>query len=167
MNRADEMDKDREQYWLWLCSIPGVYSRQMRVLTDYFGSPRAVYEASDKEFAAWKEKNTVWIKRLLDFKKRCSPEEVCHRAAERGIKFRSCEHPDFPGQLKEISDCPAGLFYLGELPCPYIPAVAVVGARECSDYGRIMAVEISEALVRAGVQVISGLRGRCLLSMGE
>ena len=56
MNRADEMDKDREQYWLWLCSIPGVYSRQMRVLTDYFGSPRAVYEASDKEFAAWKEK---------------------------------------------------------------------------------------------------------------
>ena len=157
MNRVDEIDTDREQCWLWLCSIPGLYSRQLRMLTEYFGSPRAVYEAPDKEFGAWKEKNVKWIQRLLDFKKRCSPEEVCHRATERGIEFRSCEHPDFPGRLKEISDCPAGLFYLGELPCPDVPAVAVVGARECSDYGKIMAVEISEGLANAGVQVISGL----------
>ena len=153
----DEKRIEQEGFWLWLCSAPGLYCRQLQMLTDYFGTPRAVYGAPEKEFEVWKKKNVAWINRLLDFRKGYSPEEVCHIVKEKGIQFRSREHPGFPVRLRELSDCPAGLFFFGELPQGNIPAVAVVGARECSSYGKRMAVELGETLADAGVQVISGL----------
>ena len=53
--------------------------------------------------------------------------------------------------------CPAGLFFRGKLPCPDKTAVAVVGARQCSHYGRTAAGELGAALAKEGIQVISGL----------
>lgn len=48
-------------------------------------------------------------------------------------------------------------FYRGKLPDENEPAVAVIGARECSEYGRYVAEELGQYLGRAGIQVISGM----------
>ncbi len=56
------------------------------------------------------------------------------------------------------SDPPYGIFY-GKLPDQNEPAVAVIGARECSEYGRYVAEELGQYLGRAGIQVISGMAG--------
>lgn len=50
-----------------------------------------------------------------------------------------------------------GIFYRGKLPDENEPAVAVIGARECSEYGRYVAEELGQYLGRAGIQVISGM----------
>lgn len=62
-----------------------------------------------------------------------------------------------PGKLAEIPDPPYGIFYRGKLPDENEPAVAVIGARECSEYGRYVAEELGQYLGRAGIQVISGM----------
>ena len=146
-----------EKYWLWLCSVPGLYCRQIHLLTAYFGTPKRIYEAAEEEFEVWRRKNIKWIDILLDYRKKYTVDEVCHMAEQKGIKFISREQSGFPGNLKCLSDCPAGLFYKGSLPVSDRPSVAVVGARNCSNYGRVMARELSSALAQAGVQVISGL----------
>ncbi|MDO5344455.1 MAG: DNA-processing protein DprA [Lachnospiraceae bacterium] len=154
--------KDREleameRYWFWLCSIPELSQKVLKALVFYFGSPRGVWEAPEEEFGIWKKTGAKWVEELLRFRRSCGPEQIWHSAEKKGIKFISREREGFPSRLRHIPDCPAGLFYRGRLPGEEAFSAAIVGARQCSPYGRIMARELSRALAGAGVQVISGL----------
>lgn len=63
----------------------------------------------------------------------------------------------YPMRLSEISGSPNELYYIGELPDDRIPSVAIIGARNCSGYGRQMAREFAREIAAAGIQVISGM----------
>jgi DNA processing protein len=62
---------------------------------------------------------------------------------------------DYPPALLELTDPPMCLFVRGALPNPR-PAVAMVGARRCTPYGREAAETIAAGLGAAGVTVVSG-----------
>mgnify|MGYP002235004613 CR=1 FL=1 len=64
---------------------------------------------------------------------------------------------DFPGNWQKFRIRLTAFFYRGKLPDENEPAVAVIGARECSEYGRYVAEELGQYLGRAGIQVISGM----------
>lgn len=64
---------------------------------------------------------------------------------------------DFPALLKEIPDPPKRLWYVGDLAAAHGPAVAIVGSRRCSRYGRDMAFGLAERVAERGVTVVSGL----------
>ena len=74
----------------------------------------------------------------------------------RGIGFTGIEDDDYPMKLKLIPDAPHGLYYLGMLP-PDKPTVSIVGARNCSEYGRQMTREFSREIADCGISVISGM----------
>lgn len=74
-----------------------------------------------------------------------------------GIGYCPSGHPGYPNRLSTIPDAPAALFYRGKLPDVHRPSVAIIGARNCSGYGRQMAREFSRAVAEAGIQVISGM----------
>jgi DNA processing protein len=62
---------------------------------------------------------------------------------------------DYPPGLLDLTDPPMCLFVRGTLPAPR-PAVAMVGARRCTPYGREAAETIASGLGAAGVTVVSG-----------
>ena len=66
---------DMERYWMWLCSCPKLYRNTILALTDYFGSPKAVYEADTRQLLAWKklgnDEMTAWVNELTVYKE-CS-----------------------------------------------------------------------------------------------
>jgi DNA processing protein len=62
---------------------------------------------------------------------------------------------DYPPGLLELTDPPMSLFVRGTLPPPW-PAVAMVGARRCTTYGREAAETIAAGVAAAGVTVVSG-----------
>ncbi len=64
---------------------------------------------------------------------------------------------DFPANLRFIPGCPAGIYVKGRLPDPEKKTVAIVGARECTQYGKNMAEYFASHLAAAGVQIVSGL----------
>ena len=74
----------------------------------------------------------------------------------RSIKRRSEEYPPL---LRSIPDPPATLWLRGEAPTELLgrPAVAIVGARACSSYGRSVARSLSRELAAAGLVVVSGM----------
>lgn len=63
----------------------------------------------------------------------------------------------FPERLRGIQGGPKSLYYLGELPSEYYPAVAIIGARDCSEYGKYIAMEMGKILGKNEIQVISGM----------
>lgn len=64
---------------------------------------------------------------------------------------------DYPERLEKIKEAPAKLYLRGNLPDPKKKTVAIVGARNASDYGLTLAKTISRILTLNDVQVISGL----------
>ena len=75
--------------------------------------------------------------------------------AESGWRWVAAADPEFPLLLAALVDPPLGLFVRGVLPDR--PAVAVVGARLASAYGREVADHLGRELAAAGVSVISGM----------
>jgi DNA processing protein len=82
--------------------------------------------------------------------------EIAAAASSSGARVVFWGSPEYPSQLRTIHDPPMALYVVGgELPDP-TSAVAVVGARRCSDLGRDLAREIGHALGLAGATVVSG-----------
>jgi DNA processing protein len=83
----------------------------------------------------------------------------CAELARQGLRWVARSSPDFPPRLRAIHDPPPGLFLRGVSPLELLcrPAVAIVGARACSDYGAHVARLLGRELATAGVLVVSGL----------
>jgi DNA processing protein len=63
----------------------------------------------------------------------------------------------YPGALATVDPRPPVLYVAGDQAAFEAPAVAVVGTRRATGYGRATAIEIADELARAGVTVVSGL----------
>jgi DNA processing protein len=75
----------------------------------------------------------------------------------RGIRYVSIASPGYPPLLREIHDPPAVLFYIGTLPPPGLPAVAIVGTRVPRASALRWAYDAGRDLGRAGAVAVSGL----------
>lgn len=73
-----------------------------------------------------------------------------------GIRTVPIDDADYPPLLKKIHRPPPVLYVRGDIPSR-LPMVAVVGTRQCTDYGRAVAERFATDLARAYVCVVSGL----------
>lgn len=73
------------------------------------------------------------------------------------IKQYKKGEPEYPERLKNIPGAPEELYVLGRLPEEDRLSVAVIGARDCSEYGKYVAREIGAVLGRNKISVVSGM----------
>ncbi len=97
--------------------------------------------------------------RFASFKAAFDPCAELERLTRLGFRFLARSDPRFPPLLRAIHDPPPGLFVRGEEEIALLarPAVAIVGARACSAYGRHIARSLGRELAAAGLVVVSGL----------
>lgn len=97
--------------------------------------------------------------RFAAFKARFDARAELARLAGLGFRFLARSDLAFPPLLRAIHDPPPGLFLRGEAEVELLarPAVAIVGARACSAYGRQIARGLGRDLAAAGLVVVSGL----------
>jgi DNA processing protein len=72
-----------------------------------------------------------------------------------GVAFVAKGQSGYPEHLARFPDAPDALFVRGELPMT--PAVAVVGTRRCTTYGKRLAAAYGRAIGEAGWCLVSGL----------
>lgn len=75
----------------------------------------------------------------------------------RGIKITTIADDDFPSKLKGLNDSPCILYYMGDLSLASKPAVAIVGTRKPTSYGRMVTERLASDLAKEGIVIISGL----------
>jgi len=75
---------------------------------------------------------------------------------EMEITFYTLFDEEYPARLKEIPDAPGGIYTAGSLPGEEL-SVAVIGARDCSEYGKYVAERLGVFLGERNVTVISGM----------
>ncbi len=149
------MELTEKDYAMWLFNVDSIGNASMEKLLCSGLSCREVYELSSKELSkllTHKQVESIERSRYSwDF------EKEKEKLEKRGIRFVSRIDAEFPDKLKNIPNAPFAIYVKGKLPDPDIPSVAIVGARMCSDYGRLMARQFGRDLAIAGVQVISGM----------
>lgn len=74
-----------------------------------------------------------------------------------GIRMLRLQDEEYPERLREIPHPPKELYVLGEIPKEQTPTVAIIGARDCSEYGSYVASVLGAAMGHSGVQVVSGM----------
>jgi len=144
-------------YWLALSLTPGVGSILIKRLLDRFKTPEAVFRAPVKELLSIEglgEKVAKEIRKgLLDK----AVEKELNFLKELGGTILTIKEDAYPKRLKDIYDPPALLYVRGALKKEDELAVAIVGSRKTSPYGRWITERVSQELARRGVTVVSGM----------
>lgn len=138
----------------WLNSVEGIGGAWARRLVAFFGTPEEVYRADEKSLLA-----VVGSSRLEGLLKAQKNEVYeAYESMERdNIAFIPYYHPDYPKRLLQIPDSPFGIYVKGRMLKDSERSVAIVGARNCSAYGRYVADAFARELAKEGVAVISGM----------
>lgn len=147
---------NRERYIL-LNLIPDVGSVRLRRLLDAFGELERVFGAGEAELRQVEGIGPVLAQRIAAGCQdtRLLAEEL-RLAAAANVQILTLEDAAYPAALRQLHDPPLALYLRGSVPAE-APAVAVVGSRHASFYGRQTAERLSYDLALRGITIISGL----------
>ncbi len=140
--------------WLALALVPELLPRRAFALVERFGTPRAVLEAPAGALAAADVPPAV-VASVGRASSRARAETP--KLAAAGATLVAWSDDAYPPALRHIAQPPLVLAVRGRMGGPAEPAIAIVGARRASDYGRGMAAELAREFAEAGVTVVSGL----------
>lgn len=172
-NRDKEAGKDQEEdkaYLHWLYGNLGMSSHRLFHLLRSLAPPAQLYTLARQEKLAecfeqkyrgrkmpYLDKYRSKIHCLEQKAGESDAVEEYEKMLARGIRFTAAGDTDYPEKLAQIPDAPGALYYVGRLPAADKKTIAVIGARNCTEYGKAMAKEFAGALAQAGIQVISGM----------
>ena len=147
-----------QQYLYWLSQAPAIGAVTIKKLWDRCRSFETVYnmeETALSRMGLLKQNQAADLGSWKSCLGRCREEYGVLQ--EKGIRLVTFLDEEYPGRLKPLYDSPAVLYGIGHFPDEERPAAAIVGARDCSHYGRETAEALGRVLAEAGIQVISGM----------
>lgn len=153
------MDNHEEQEYLyWLCHVPFLGAVKIKKLYDHMGSYKRIYNIEGKELEQSGLFNQAEASLFDEYKHRFHTyRKELEGMQNKGIRFVTPHDEEYPKRLLAIHGFPMWIFFKGKLPEDERPAAAVIGARNCTNYGKQMAAYLARELSGAGVQIISGL----------
>ena len=147
---------DDLRYWLGLSLVRGLGAARMQSLLRYFGDLEAAWKSSAAHLRAAGLPKSV-TEHLLYLRSRVDLDRELERLRELDVQVITWDSPEYRSLLKAIDHPPPVLYIKGELlPCDEW-AVAIVGTRNATSYGRELARQLAGDLARAGVTIVSGL----------
>lgn len=147
---------EREAY-IALNMVPGVGAVLVRNGVERLGSAVALFRAGPDALAAVRGVGAARAESLVTELAAPDWRSELARAEREGIRLVTFVDPEYPPFLKEIHDPPLVLYVQGDPAALGYSAVAVVGTRAPTMYGRETARRMSFQLAQAGVTVVSGL----------
>ncbi|HVF25221.1 MAG TPA: DNA-processing protein DprA [Anaerolineales bacterium] len=147
---------DDKRFWIGFNLIKGIGAVRMQGLIQHFGDLEIAWKAAPAELAAAGLGLKV-IERVIQARENVDLEKVWEKIEKQGIKILTWEDAAYPQRLKEIDQPPPVLYIRGEYLPDDLFAVAIVGTRRATPYGRQITEELSAFLAVNGMTVISGL----------
>lgn len=151
--RAAELDAAMR-----LLLVPGIGVGRLRQLRIACGTFTRALDADPVAFAGALGMELAEAARLLTAARSRGEDAARELAniARLGATTRILSDDAYPALLRSSPDPPETLFVRGELAAEPEPAVAIVGSRHATAYGRLEAGRLAAELVERGVVVVSG-----------
>lgn len=142
---------------LRLCMVDGLGPVRLRQLLGHFQSATAVLSASADQLRRVDGVGEVVAQAILDPQTESAAHQEIQKMCQLGVRAYFFQDPEYPRSLLEIHTAPLVLRVRGELRPKDRVAVAIVGSRKCTSYGRKMAERLARDLAARGVTIVSGL----------
>lgn len=143
------------RYWLGFNKVRGIGPAKVRALLDHFGDLEAAWRGSQSDLAeAGLDKRA--LESLEAARTGIDLDTLVEDVERAGFQTLCWDDAGYPRRLREIDNPPPLLFVRGELTTADDWAVAIVGTRKASTYGKEVAHELATSLAAAGVTVVSG-----------
>lgn len=156
--RPRERDEEAEERALiGLSLVPGVGPGRIRAILARFHSAARAMKASPRALAEVPGIGQQTARAIASFDGERATGEQLRQAERVGAWLLPFWHERFPRLLRQIYDPPAFLWVRGDLAPADERAVAIVGTRRATDYGRGVAHDVAQALAERGLTVASGL----------
>jgi len=143
--------------WLALGRVKGLGGVGFKKLAAHFVDPTRALFASAAELERIDGLHREVIKGLAYFSEWTEVDDELRRTRAAGIDIVSFSDPSYPERLRAIADPPPCLYMKGRLNGADEKAVAIVGSRSASDYGRRVARDLARGLAALGFTVVSGM----------
>lgn len=140
-----------------LSLVDGVGSLMTKRLLDRFGSAESVLKGSMSELEEVQGIGSITARAIVESRDCQAALEIIHRCKDAGIDLVCMNDIRYPERLRTIHDPPPLLYVRGKIEPADAFAIAVVGTRGCSYYGRRMTTKLVNGLVAAGFTIVSGL----------
>ncbi|HUL31955.1 MAG TPA: DNA-processing protein DprA [Thermodesulfobacteriota bacterium] len=144
-------------YWLALSLTPGLGSILIKRLLDRFKTPEAVFRASQKDLLRIEGLGEKVTREIQKGPLENAVKRELSLLEKAGGKIMTLKDEAYPKRLKDIYDPPALVYVMGELREEDELAIAIVGSRKTSPYGRWFTEKIGHDLARHGITIISGM----------
>lgn len=141
--------------WLRLTTTPGVTPSLQRLLLAHFGLPEQILAQSQLQLA--RVIGEPAARALLSHSPEALGDKTLSWLAQEGNHLITLADPRYPARLLEINDPPAVLYVKGDPGLLSTPCLAMVGARSATAQGVDTARAFAEALLSAGLTIVSGL----------
>ncbi|MEM9156989.1 MAG: DNA-processing protein DprA [Cyanobacteria bacterium P01_F01_bin.33] len=150
-------------YWLTWPNVSGVGPHRLKQMYLHFGSLAAAWQASRDELLAVDGIGLKVADAIVSQRVRFDPDAIAEQAAELATSHEADilaytpADEAYPALLWEIPEPPPVLYARGQRLDFETPAIAVVGTRTPTDYGRRWAKLLARALAEAGFAIVSGM----------
>lgn len=154
MSSCDEMNEQELRIWLRLSRLE-ISPRVAGALLERFGGPQAIFDASEEELKSVENVTDKALQKLLG----PEPAVLDHDLAtieQESISVIPINSPKYPASLTMIYDPPPVLYVKGNILESDKLAIAIVGSRRASEYGRSVAARIAKDLAARGLTMVSG-----------
>jgi DNA processing protein len=150
------VDEVERKYWIAFSKVPRVGRVRVSQLEEHFGQLERAWRATAGELKA-AGLDAATITACMAARDTIDPDAELERLARHGVAALTWHDDAYPRQLREVYDRPPVLYVRGALQPADEWAVAVVGTRRVSVYGRQVADEMARGLSSNRVTVVSGL----------
>ena len=147
---------DEKKYWIGFNLIKGIGAVRMQGLVAAFGDLESAWKA-DSASLSEAGLGSKLIDRVIQARGNINLDQVWEKIENQGIKILTWQDEEYPSRLREIDQPPPVLYVRGEYLQDDLFAVALVGTRRVTAYGRQITEEIAAFLAANGITVISGL----------
>jgi DNA processing protein len=150
------MGMDDIKYWLGFNLVNGIGPAKLQALLDYYGDLGAAWQASEEQLQRIGLDKRA-IATFQEVRTTVDLEGYAARVAAAGIDVLTWQSERYPRLLREVAASPPVLYVAGKLQEMDSWAVAVVGTRRVTPYGRQITRELVAGLARSNVTIVSGL----------
>lgn len=145
-----------KRYWLGFNIVPRIGPVRVRALLAFFGSLEAAWHADPSQLAAAGLERRA-LENLLHVRATISLDEEMEKMQRAGVQMLTWDDAAYPRLLREVDDAPPVLYMRGELQPVDEFAIAIVGTRHATTYGREAAHQLATDLARRQITIVSGL----------
>jgi DNA processing protein len=144
------------RYWVGFNRVMGIGPAKLRALLDYFGDLETAWRADSPDLReAGLDRRA--LEYLLAARAAMDLDAEVARVTRLGAKVVTWDDADYPPLLKSIAAPPPILYVKGAFAARDQWAIAVVGTRRATAYGREVTQSLVRDLARSGVTIVSGL----------